>query len=116
MRTLGKGATPPLRSGPVWPLGTLLGVPGLINAYKTAAALALQVVPVVQKQITVNYKIQFDYTQVNEVLQLLKQQGCVIISQDLQLFCLITVAIPKNKIDEVMYRLKDMGNLEISKE
>ena len=96
--------------------GTLLGVPGLINAYKTAAALALQVVPVVQKQITVNYKIQFDYTQVNEVLQLLKQQGCVIISQDLQLFCLITVAIPKNKIDEVMYRLKDMGNLEISKE
>ncbi len=96
--------------------GTLLGVPGLINAYKTAAALALQVVPVVQKQITVNYKIQFDYTQVNEVLQLLKQQGCVIISQDLQLFCLITVAIPKNKIDEVMYRLKDIGNLGISKE
>src|SRR4051812_46427182 len=29
--------------------GTLLGVPGLINAYKTSASLALQTTPVVQK-------------------------------------------------------------------
>src|SRR5215510_1222086 len=29
--------------------GTLLGVPGLINAYKTAASLVLQVTPVVPK-------------------------------------------------------------------
>lgn len=96
--------------------GTLLGVPGLINAYKTATALALQVVPVVQKQIAVKYKIQFDYTQVNEVLQLLKQHGCEIITQDLQLFCAVTASIPKNKLDEVIYRLTDLGNLEISED
>ena len=47
--------------------GTMLGVPGLINAYKTAAALALQVTPLVEKQIEVNYSIEFDYTQMNEV-------------------------------------------------
>ncbi len=34
--------------------GTLLGVPGLINAYKTVTALALQVTPVIQKQIEAN--------------------------------------------------------------
>src|SRR3954466_10314931 len=39
--------------------GTLLGVPGLINAYKTSAALALQVTPVVQKQVEVVYRVQF---------------------------------------------------------
>ena len=38
--------------------GTLLGVPGLINAYKTAAALALQVTPVVRKPVEVNYTLQ----------------------------------------------------------
>src|SRR6185369_9427514 len=37
--------------------GTLLGVPGLINAYKTATTLALQVVPVIQKQIEIKYSI-----------------------------------------------------------
>src|SRR5215208_2258447 len=43
--------------------GTLLGVPGLINAYKSAASMALQVTPVVQKPIEVAYTLQFDYTQ-----------------------------------------------------
>src|SRR5260370_208152 len=40
--------------------GTLLGVPGLIHAYKTAAALALQVTPVVRKPVEVKYTLQFD--------------------------------------------------------
>src|SRR4051812_32495746 len=48
--------------------GTLLGVPGLINAYKTASSFALQLSPTVQKAIEKEYTIQFDYTQVNEVM------------------------------------------------
>src|SRR3954454_23943216 len=58
--------------------GTLLGVPGLINAYKTASALALQLTPIIQKQVMVNYQLQFDYTRMNEVMMLLRQFGCEI--------------------------------------
>ena len=32
--------------------GTLLGVPGLINAYKSAASMALQLTPIIQKPVT----------------------------------------------------------------
>src|SRR5205085_9527945 len=39
--------------------GTLLGVPGLINAYKTVTILSLQLVPVVRKPVLVNYRLQF---------------------------------------------------------
>ena len=39
--------------------GTLLGVPGLINAYKTATALALQLTPIVQKQVMRQYAVAF---------------------------------------------------------
>jgi len=53
--------------------GTLLGVPGLINAYKTAATLALQVTPLVQKPVLEIYRLQFDYTQMNEVMMVVKQ-------------------------------------------
>src|SRR5450432_3305845 len=35
--------------------GTLLGVPGLINAYRTAASLVLQCTQVIKKSIEVNY-------------------------------------------------------------
>src|SRR6478735_1847504 len=85
--------------------GTLLGVPGLINAYKTATALALQVVPIVQKQMEVIYQLQFDYTQMNDVMMVLKQMGCTILSQELQLFCIMKTGIPLSRQDEVLFKL-----------
>lgn len=95
--------------------GTLLGVPGLINAYKTVTSLALQVTPVVQKQIEVKYRIQFDYTRMNDIMMVLKQYNCTIISQELQLFCVIYTGIPNNRMDEVLYKLKEMQGVEIEK-
>jgi uncharacterized YigZ family protein len=88
--------------------GTLLGVPGLINAYKTAATLALQVVPVIQKQVEVNYSVNFDYTQMNEVMMVMKQYNCTIISQEMQLFYHIKAGIAKSRLHEVLYRLKEL--------
>ena len=95
--------------------GTLLGVPGLINAYKTATALALQVVPIVQKQMEVIYQLQFDYTQMNDVMMVLKQMGCTILSQELQLFCIIKTGIPLNRQDEVLFKLNDIQGLHLDK-
>ncbi len=94
--------------------GTLLGVPGLINAYRMAALLVLQVVPIVQKPILVNYSIQFDYTQMNDIMIILKQLQCVIIHQETQLFSIIKVGVPKNRGQELEYRIKNLRNVEIA--
>lgn len=95
--------------------GTLLGVPGLINAYKTAASMVLQVTPIVQKPIEVNYQLQFDYTRMNEVMMIVKQFGCTVMQQEQQLFCLIKIGIPKARLEEVLYRLKDLRVVEYTK-
>ena len=95
--------------------GTLLGVPGLINAYKTVSALVLQVVPIIQKQIEIKYSLQFDYTQMNVIMTLMKQFNCTIISQQMQMFCDVTVGIPANRSEEILYRLKEFQNIEINK-
>lgn len=95
--------------------GTLLGVPGLINAYKTVAALALQVVPIIKKQIEIKYSLQFDYTQMNVIMTLMKQFNCTIITQQMQMFCDVTVGIPANRSEEILYRLKEFQNIEINK-
>ncbi len=95
--------------------GTMLGVPGLINAYKTAAALALQVTPAVEKQIEVNYSIEFDYTLMNEVMMVMKQFNCRILSNEMQLFCIIKAGVPKNRLNEVLYRLNDLQSVTIKK-
>jgi uncharacterized YigZ family protein len=93
--------------------GTLLGVPGLINAYKTAAILVLQVVPVLQKQVEVKYNLHFDYTQQNAVMMIIKQFNCTVIAQEMQLFCDVTIGIPLNRLQEVLYKLNDMQPIEL---
>lgn len=93
--------------------GTLLGVPGLINAYKTTAALVLQVVPTVQKPVLKRYRLHFDYTRMNEVMMILKQYQCVIYRQESQLFCDMEVGIPVSRLDEVKYKIDGLLNVEI---
>lgn len=93
--------------------GTLLGVPGLINAYKSAAALALQVTAIVQKPVLINYRLQFDYTMMNEVMKIVKQFDCVVLKQEMQLFCSLEIGVPKNKLEEVLNKLKDLRGVEI---
>ncbi len=95
--------------------GTLLGVPGLINAYKSAAALAIQMVPVVQKPVEIKYIIQFDYTQMNDVMMVVKQIGCSVLEKEMNLFCRMSVGISKGRLDEALYRFKEIPNLEWQK-
>jgi uncharacterized YigZ family protein len=94
--------------------GTLLGVPGLINAYKTAATLALQTTQLVQKPVEKEFLVQFDYTQVNEIMTLVKQYNCRVVKQEMQLFCNMIVAIPRNRIQEVTYKLKEIRDVQLS--
>lgn len=87
--------------------GTLLGVPGLIHAYKTATSLALQLTPIIQKQVMLYYALQFDYTKLNDVMLIVKQFNCEVIKQEAQLFYDMVIAIPKSRLQEVLYKLND---------
>ena len=94
--------------------GTLLGVPGLINAYRSAASLALQITPLVQKQVEKEFLVQFDYTGIGEIMALAKQYNCRVVRQEMQLFCSMTLAIPMNRVTEVTYKLKELKNVELA--
>lgn len=95
--------------------GTLLGVPGLINAYKSSAAMALQMIPVIQKPVEIIYDVNFDYTTMNEVMMVVKQFNCSVLHQEMQLFCLLKIGIPKSRLDEVLYRFKELHTVTIQK-
>lgn len=93
--------------------GTLLGVPGLINAYKTATALALQCTHIIQKSIEVSYNLQFNYTEMNDVMRILKQYNCSVYKNEMQLFCKIETGIPKYRLTEALYALENIQHVEI---
>ena len=94
--------------------GTLLGVPGLINAYKTSASFALQLNPIIKKAVLINYRLQFDYTILNDVMRIIKKNDCVILKQELQLFCLIETSIPRSQVELCILQLKNLKSMELS--
>ena len=94
--------------------GTLLGVPGLINAYKTAASFALQSTPIIKKPLLINYRLQFDYTILNDVMRIIKKNDCIVLKQDLQLFCMMETSIPKTNLDLCVLQLKNLKSMELS--
>lgn len=91
--------------------GTLLGVPGLINAYKTAASLALQVTPELVKSMMVQYDVTVGYHQLNDIFTLLQKLGGESLSMSQGLFCNLLVAIPINKKDAFAFVLSGMQGI-----
>jgi uncharacterized YigZ family protein len=95
--------------------GTLLGVPGLINAYKTSTALALQLTPIIQKPVLGKYELQFDYTVMNDVMIVVKRFHCVVFENEMQLFCRLLVGVPKADEQLFLDKLKDFHSVEVRK-
>ena len=94
--------------------GSLLGVPGLINAYKTVTSLVLQTIPIIKKHVEVPHILHFGFEDMNQVLQLCRLCQCTITEQELQLFPYIKVNIPVSRLEEVLFRLKEMRNVDFS--
>ena len=93
--------------------GTLLGVPGLINAYKTSASMVLQTVVIIQKPVYINYRLEFNYELMNDVMRIIKQCNCEVLKNEAQLFCLVEIGIPKNRLSEVLEKINDLRTVSI---
>ena len=73
--------------------GIKLGVPGLINAYRTAAADAIANAKVIGKVAGAWYRIGFDYSRMPEVMKILKDMNIPQRAQDFAQECSMEVRI-----------------------
>jgi uncharacterized YigZ family protein len=95
--------------------GTLLGVPGLITAYKTVTSLALQLTPILQKPILISYELQFDYTLMNDVMVVVKRFGCMVLVNEMQLFCRMVLGVPQAEEALFLQKVQDTHGIELKK-
>ncbi len=73
--------------------GIKLGVPGLINAYRTAARDALDNAIILQKNITEVYNLQFAYENMNSVMKILKDENLAQSNQKFDLDCSLDFSV-----------------------
>jgi putative IMPACT (imprinted ancient) family translation regulator len=76
--------------------GTLLGVSGLINAYKNAAADALKNATIVSRQIEKKWQLNFTYNELSEVMNLVKQENLTLLSTRFEEKCELIYSVRKN--------------------
>lgn len=57
--------------------GTLLGVSGLINAYRSAAADALDNASITEMHVMERWLVTFPYLVMNDVMKVIKEEGCI---------------------------------------
>ncbi len=93
--------------------GTLLGVGGLINAYRSAAMDALANARVLTKTINDIYELQFDYSSMNDVKKVIKEEKLTQIEQKFDLTCSIKISIRKSRSENVVERLGKIEGLSV---
>ncbi len=93
--------------------GTKLGIPGLIQAYKSAASDALDQNRIITKVITTQICVTFPVLQMNDVMRILKQEEAEILSQDYAEDYFIRFSIRKSKSDRIKTRLLSLTNIFI---
>lgn len=87
--------------------GIKLGVPGLIKAYKTAAADAIANNTIVEKIAGEFFTVTFDYLQMNDVMKVLKDMDIKPLSQSFDNLCTIEVRVRLTQIEQFKELLKN---------
>ena len=91
--------------------GTKLGVSGLINAYKTATADALQNALIEERIVYDYYALKFPYETINQVMKLVKDENLTINSPVFDTECSLEVAIRRSRSESLVERLKKINNV-----
>ena len=89
--------------------GVNLGTGGLIVAYRTAAALAIDNTPAVSKLIEEIVTFSFPYVMMNSVMRVVKESDAQIVSTNFENTCEIKLSIVRSKAEELRNRLKKLS-------
>ena len=77
--------------------GTLLGTGGLINAYRTATADAISNAKIITGIIEEKYKLKFSYNEMNDVMQIIKQENLNVLNTRFELDCELDFSVRKSE-------------------
>jgi uncharacterized YigZ family protein len=93
--------------------GTKLGVGGLMTAYKSAAEDALNNASIIEKQLMSHYRVNFDYSAMNEVMSVLKQLDAEQYEQQFGLQCALNTSIALSKANLLVDLLSKISGTEV---
>ena len=95
--------------------GTKLGVGGLIQAYKTAAQMALETCEITERTIDETFLLKFEYPEMNTVMRIIKDEDITLINQKMELHCEFEIAVRKKDAERIFELFKSIYKVAIKR-
>ncbi|RZK17497.1 MAG: YigZ family protein [Pedobacter sp.] len=93
--------------------GTLLGVPGLINAYKNASLEALSSASIITKTVNDLYEVHFEYLQMNDVMKVVKDENLEVLNQQFDTKCILKFEVRKAQLNQVLSKFDKIEHIKL---
>jgi uncharacterized YigZ family protein len=93
--------------------GVKLGVCGLINAYRLAASDALDNIEIKKCFVKYVFIVLFKYSEMNNVMRIVKDLKLDIINQSLEIECAITISVRKSQSQKMQRIFANNHNLKL---
>ncbi len=94
--------------------GVKLGVGGLINAYRTAAQMAISEAEIIERTIDKHFTIAFNYNQMNVAMRIIKEKQLKVVSQKLEQSCLLEISVRKGNANQIFSIFDNIHGITIS--
>lgn len=93
--------------------GTKLGIPGLIEAYKTSASNAIESGTILKRKVFARVKFQMDYERLPSLINYFRKKDIPIFKEEYTDSASITVGFPKSKCKEELKKtLQDFSHMD----
>jgi uncharacterized YigZ family protein len=93
--------------------GIKLGVPGLINAYRSAANDSIQNAEITEKEDKDGFSIEFNYLVMNDVMKIVKEEQPEIVKQEFEIICRMELRIRRSLSDMLKNRFSKIENVSL---
>ncbi len=96
--------------------GTLLGIPGLINSYKSASLEAISNAEIIEKFVCKQFILKYDFEKTNEIMRIVKEFNLKILTQDYTNKYEMKIEIRQSNVEKVICKIEELRieDLEIS--
>ncbi|MGB1032895.1 MAG: IMPACT family protein [Flavobacteriales bacterium] len=91
--------------------GTKLGVGGLIDAYRTAAKMAIEEANIVEEKLQTYFKISFPYPQMGAVMSAMKDMDLPVNEPIFEMHCTLSTQIRQANAQELEERFNDLDQV-----
>ena len=95
--------------------GVLLGVGGLINAYRSAAREAILAGEIIERYFLTAITLNFPYSAMSEVMRLMKEFQAELLVQDFQEKCSLVLRIRSAMAETLTTRLRRFESVEVER-